>query len=166
MQRQQVFIFGFGVIAILAIVAVVLIGGTPSQVRQQKLDEQRVSDLSRIEGGITEYARTQVRLNQLNGTSTPKAYLPADLAVLDVPGVGNYYIYDPVTREKYSYEVISPTSFRLCATFATANNQTTTQLSAGDRLWLHSAGQHCFDLTIDLDRLKAELGRSNPYAPL
>jgi type II secretory pathway pseudopilin PulG len=169
MQRQQLFIVSFGVIAVLAIVAVVLVGGTPSEVRQQKLDEQRVSDLRQIENGITDYARTQVRLNQLNGVDAPtRPYLPDDIAVFDVSSVGGYYIYDPLTKEKYGYNIIGSTNYELCATFAVANNQTTTQLSSVDRLWLHPAGLHCFNLTIDLDRLKTELKPSYalPVVPL
>ena len=137
MQRQQLFIVSFGVIAVLAIVAVVLVGGTPSQVRQQKLDEQRVSDLRQIEDGITDYARTQVRLGQLNGAdSAAGSYLPADILIFDVSSARSYYIYDPITKEKYNYKVISPTSYELCATFAAANDQitpSTPQLSAADR---------------------------------
>ena len=158
MHRQQVFIIGFGIIAALTLVAVVVVSGTPGQVRQKKFDDQRVSDLRQIESGITNLARTKISQDYLKGiTFSSDPYIPISLAVLDNPNAGSFYLYDPVTKQPYEYKATGEKSYQLCATFATANDQVASQVPAAERLWLHPIGSHCFDLTIDVDRLQAEM---------
>jgi hypothetical protein len=168
MRRQQVFIIGFGALVVAALVAVVVVSGTPNEVRQQKIDAQRVSDLQQIERAVLNQARTKLIRDRANGaTFSSGPYVPADIGILDNPDMGSIHIYDPVTGKKYGYKATGQASYSLCATFDTADDQTTAQLSAAEREWLHPAGEHCFDLVVDVPTLQSQIGYPTkpPYSP-
>ncbi len=93
--------------------------GPPSRARLVGLDDRRVDDLKTI----------ALRLRESD------APLPASLS--NRPPVPR----DPVTGTAYGYQKESPTTYRLCANFATAE-------PSDDALgsWHHPAGPACFRL--------------------
>lgn len=122
-------LFGVGSFALVAVLVVwsVMLIGTPSQVRNRKIDSVRLSNLSDIQGNI------------VNTYVQNKNTLPSKLA--DLNNVFSAYVapVDPVTKEAYEYKIIQQPNFRtnyttgkkemesnavfeLCANFITERN--------------------------------------------
>lgn len=130
---------GFVVAAALTIFAGFAIAGTPSEMRQERLDQQRVEDLRNIQYQIVEYWRTREEL-------------PASLGDLNDPLSGYDQAVDPETRLPYEYEMIGTTSFRLCAEFAapsSAHSPAYSRIPDMNSAFEHEAGPTCFERTID-----------------
>lgn len=141
------------------IVAGFFIVGSPAEQRRIRMDEQRVNDLSSIQGMITNYW-------------TQKGELPAALDDLQDPLYGYAAPLDPVTRQPYTYKLNGELSFSLCATFSEASRSTTAtgyveyaepvmveKMYYGPNamyIWDHEAGEKCFDRTIDPELYKVE----------
>lgn len=83
--------------------------GSPSKERARKLDLQRTNDLQQIASAIDQYYNLDMEY-LLPGT--------LDELIMDRRVYVNS-ISDPRTREKYGYQVISPTTYELCASFET-----------------------------------------------
>lgn len=114
-------------IVVAAIVAGLLISGSPERQRLLRADETRVSDLQRIANSLQRYyletGQLPDELNTLvNGWTT--AGLPVD----------------PGTERAYEYEVTGDRSFRLCAVFALESGQQDPR----QEFWNHTAGRNCF----------------------
>lgn len=131
-----------GITATVAVAAAVVVGivatGSPAAERLRKFDVRRVDDIRMINGEV---------MNQTVGTDwrSPqvapaiKAPLPASLEEVAKHAMRQRpRMQDPVTGTPYSYEVVSASSFRVCATFDTARDE------PGDVAWNHPAGRHCF----------------------
>jgi hypothetical protein len=146
-----------GVIASLVIVAIVIGGliqiGSPAKARAMRFDEQRIQDLQSIQWDIVNYWQTQQKL-------------PVNLEALTTDTLRDFTLpSDPETKAAYVYRVIKPTTFELCAPFATDSSETphsrfseysvsssiaapgTTGLENSN--WNHGIGETCFDRTID-----------------
>lgn len=133
-------------LALLTIIAGFFIVGTPWEARLYRYDDQKVSDLQSIQYQVVNYWQSKKRL-------------PIELAELQDPISGFMVPTDPQTSAPYAYEVTGTLSFKLCATF----NADTSMYSVNDRTspvvpgsaykleenWRHSAGETCFDRTID-----------------
>ena len=87
--------------------------GTPSSVRDARLDRQRYEDLTRIGNALR--CRTVTELPTTLSIGAVVAYCP-DSAV--APSTLN----DPLTNEPYGYTRIDAGRFRLCASFADRGN--------------------------------------------
>jgi hypothetical protein len=124
-------LLGVGITAgIAAIVAGVMVAGTPAEGRMQRLDRVRAGDLRAIATSIDAFWQRQERLPDSLGelVADPRAQVSVD---------------DPDTEQEYEYRILGEDSYELCAVFALAsipNNR------APDAFWLHSAGRHCFSL--------------------
>lgn len=146
--------------------------GTPSEMRLKRIDDTRLSDVSRIQQEIFNHFQTTDKL-------------PATLAELDDAFQGYVVPKDPVTGEAYEYrvvqqpvvrnnlqlnrkELVTPGSFELCATFDTErkyNDRGTPSFApeklysvnnyyyAGDvsPFWNHNAERTCFKRVITND---------------
>jgi hypothetical protein len=134
------------VLTSVVVVGTILLGfmfvGSPMEQRQLRIDGQRVTDLSSLQGGIVDYySRKQVLPKSLSELSDPLTYfvVPVD------PETGAAYEY--VAKDKYTFE--------LCANFAKESDvdpATTRPYVVNDpysQNWLHSAGRACFERTID-----------------
>ncbi len=108
---------------------------TPSEVREQRLDEQQITDLQSAQSYIENYYMTNDKL-------------PATLADayndLPIPTA-------PTGREAYRYTISDATSYELCANFSAPTR------GAGDAFslaidanfnWNHQAGDWCFTRVI------------------
>lgn len=126
-------------VVVLTIVGGFLVIGSPATQREYRLDEQRVN-------GLTELQYRIVSVYQETGA------LPTTLA--EVEGGQGYEVPgDPETGADYGYRVTGPLSFELCATFSRATRTRDGQPLYGyanpfDN-WVHPAGDHCFERTID-----------------
>mgnify|MGYP001582344461 CR=1 FL=1 len=130
-------------IVVAAVVIVVGIGfylsGTPSNARAEKLDQQRVNDLTQIQNAVENYYTTRNIL--------PKTF----------DDLKNQYGYielvDPLTHEQYEYRETATTAYELCATFQTdTTNEKQTfvrpKYPGFEPLWQHPAEKKCFSHTV------------------
>ena len=121
------------VVVAATVVAAILVMGSPSAQRVEKLDRKRAEDLARIDRFVDSYIeRTHA--------------LPLDLATLArEPGV-RVSITDPVDGSPYVYEVTGVRTFRLCAVFTTDTGKTLDDTPAwpGEE-WTHGVGRRCFE---------------------
>lgn len=106
---------------------------SPAKQRDRRLDERRVLELQAIGNAVEEWTTANGRL--------PRSL--ADLA--GQPGAA-LSISDPANGTPYDYHVVSPSRYRLCATFATSTSDRDPEARdfAGlDEKWKHPAGRHC-----------------------
>lgn len=126
MTTNKLFALGSSVVVIVALLAGIILIGSPMDERLRRLDQQRINDLRMLSNIISQSYRVEGRL-------------PDDLAEL-VNGLQLSQIpTDPETQAQYGYELTANDSFRLCAQFSAPSQQ--------DEFWSHTAGQHCFSLT-------------------
>jgi len=137
--------------AIVLVVGSIVLGftviGSPRTQRLVRYDSQKVSDLQNIQSQVLSYWQMKKSLptnvNDLND----------DLSYFVIPT-------DPETDLQYEYSVVSPTTFKLCATFnLDSNAKNANDINAGrydmmgtNENWNHQAGKQCFERTIDPER--------------
>ncbi len=144
-------LFRWIAIALVAITVVssFFVVGSPTTARNNRYDNQRVSDLQNMQSQVTYYYQR-------------KQVLPTDSAQLNDPLSGYAVPVDPENGAVYPYKTTGPKSFQLCATFANedANSQpgrpevapmpvATKNVGASVDYWNHATGQVCFERTID-----------------
>jgi len=154
-KAPKIFAWGTISMVLVSIVAGFFIVGSPAQQRLIRFDDQRVSDLQNLQGQIINHW-------------TQKQKLPAALDELKDSISGFVPPLDPATSQPYQYQVVTPLSFKLCATFAlpsldkkfgkptgsATDYRTPVAIQNGylggfDLNWSHDAGEKCFDRTID-----------------
>jgi hypothetical protein len=120
--------------------------GSPRTQRLVRYDAQKVSDLQNIQSQVLSYWQMKkslpVSVNDLND----------DLSYFVVPT-------DPETGMEYEYSIVSPTTFKICATFnldsKTQNSNSIARpydATGTSENWNHQAGKECFERTIDPER--------------
>lgn len=149
-KRASYVNWGVAVVVVASIISGFFIIGTPGDARGYRLDEQRVSDLQTVQWQLVNFWQQ-------------KEVLPASLNELNDPISGFVLPVDPETGESYRYERTSNSSFRLCATFSAEDRyieptyaRPVTAIPSGEKsggdTWEHTAGEVCFDRTIDPER--------------
>ncbi len=124
-------LLGLGVAAVIvAIIAGVMVAGSPAEGRMQQLDRVRARDLQSIAASIDDFWQRHERL-------------PNSLGELVADPRAQVSIEDPDTEQEYEYRILDEDSYELCAVFALAS---ITNNRARDAFWLHDAGRHCFSL--------------------
>jgi len=136
MNAGRLALAGVIVVVVAAIVAGLVISGSPGEQRQLRADDARVTHMRQLSGAIQRFYR-ETRM------------LPPDLETLLNGWASSEIPQDPVTDEPYGYELVSPRSYRLCASFARPSTTDTLQ-----EFWSHEAGQQCYffdysDLVLD-----------------
>lgn len=119
------------IVAIVAVVATVvaalLVMDTPTHERAERLDAIRVEHLQVLSQRVDTHFEVEDELPD---------------SILDVmTGTGGTSM-DPVTGTPYDYRPTGKDSYRLCATFDTAQDP---QAAGRQDEWRHPAGHHCFD---------------------
>lgn len=104
-----------------AVIAGLLVLGSPARQRSVHLDERRVADLGQLGTAMRLYWQQHHAL-------------PADLQALALPRAASR---DPATGEAYGYAVIGEDRYRLCARFDLA-----TAPDADAQPWLGNLGRH------------------------
>jgi len=140
--------------SLAAVIAMIVLGffivGSPTKQRQMRMDEQRVNDLSALQGEIINYW-------------TLKDTLPTSIDDLKNDIRGFIPPFDPETREPYEYSVVDPLKFKLCATFDLPSQHSNIDgktypvsvpyyyggYPATSELWDHGSGLKCFERNID-----------------
>jgi hypothetical protein len=154
-KRKSLYIgIGAGVVVLASIVSGFFIIGTPAHFREIRLDTQRTNDLQSIQYQV------------LNRFQT-KRTVPATLAELNDDLTGFTVPVDPQTQAPYTYEMLSKTSFKVCATFSAATEDLSGRgatdmgtsypvaspggygFKGTSDVWTHQAGNTCFTRTID-----------------
>lgn len=147
-SQRKIWAIVAGILVLGTIVAGFSVIGSPKTQRLIRYDQQKLSDLQNIQSQIIQYWQT-------------KGSLPTDLdAMKDSLSYFNIPT-DPQTKTSYIFNVLSATSFELCANFNldSNDNKSRSRLSkayyAGDpnnENWLYKSGQSCFQRTIDTQR--------------
>ena len=149
-----------GVVSLVVLSAVVgafFIVPSPTNERLLRIDEQKTSDLQNIQSQVVSYWQQ-------------KQMLPGALSDLEDPLMGFIAPKDPDTGMPYEYSVVSPKSFKLCATFSVASRSTSTKNVArptyyGEENWQHAIGNQCFERSIDPQRFPPMKAVPLPYSP-
>jgi hypothetical protein len=114
-------------VVMAAVIAGIVILGSPADERAKRIDLRRVSDLQGMENAVNFYFAEH-------------ATLPASIEDLSKqPGV--HIGSDPVTGAAYRYRARGADQFELCGTFDRASAP---RVLSGVDLWAHPAGDHCF----------------------
>lgn len=128
-------------LVLISLVGGFFIIGSPQEIRELRFDQEKVNDLSQIQSEIIRYWQD-------------KNILPSELDKLNDPLIGFSIPVDAETGEEYGYEILSATTFNLCAAF---NQEGDSQYRFKDESWKHDSGEVCFERTIDPDRFKIRL---------
>ena len=129
--------------AAFAIIAGLIMIGTPARARERRLDDLRVQDLSSIAGAFDAYF-------------TKHAALPDTVDSLVSAHLLDHVPSDPSTGVRYPIYLTGGRSYRLCATFAqpldTMDRRDSNNfggLYRGAHSWKHGKGESCFDLSAE-----------------
>jgi hypothetical protein len=118
------------------------IAGSPGTARLHRFDERRVDDLQTIHTEIENVCLGGGRYRS-PGERQLLRPLPATLEeVANSAKRRRPNIRDPETGEAYGYEVLTETSYRLCARFRFARDE------EHDPVWNHQSGRHCFEFDV------------------
>lgn len=120
------------VVVITVVISFIAIG-PPWEIRRQRLDAQRTSDLQRLSAAIESYHRTHGRL-------------PARLSELDREPRYFPDMRDPVSGEMYEYiPGENEKAYRLCARFETDSEMDAPRPGReGSSFWRHQSGRNCY----------------------
>lgn len=136
LTTNQLFAGIVSLVMLAAVIAGLVIAGSPNQERMRKADQQRVSDLQQISYAVDVYMNTN-------------SVLPPSL--IDLARSPNTYIQsimDPETAVPYTYRLGDAGRYTLCATFETPSDSGPDQPArpqpAG--FWTHGIGERCFEL--------------------
>ena len=119
-RSQFLFAASASVLVIAAVIAGLVVNGSPNTVRAQKLDAQRIADMERISSSVSGYWKER--------NSLPEAL--RDLQKAD-PYIR---MSDVETGSAYEYRKTGPMSYELCARFDAARHCRQAHC-AGDRAW-------------------------------
>lgn len=131
-------LLGLGVVlAVAAVIAGMMVAGTPAEGRARRLDDVRAGDLRKIMTAVDDFLKRQ-------------EHLPGSLSELVADPHTDVSLLDPDTKVEYEYRVLDEDSYELCAVFELASLPDTRTPGA---FWLHDAGRNCFslDATTKLD---------------
>lgn len=140
-QRRLVYLWGSIVISSLLIISTFIIVGSPQQARLNRLDAQRVSDLTSLSYSIESYySEHQILPESLDKLSNVEMRYDDRL-------------HDPVSEKPYIYIVTGDMQYQLCATFDTDTTDETAPRDAGNGFndeWRHPGGkgEYCFERNV------------------
>ena len=122
-----------GGVVLAAVVAALFVMDPPSRQRAERLDAIRIDHLQTLSRRIDAHADVHDRL-------------PGRLAV--VAGGAGGTVADPATGQPYQYETTGERTYRLCATFETAQDAAPIPDVHLDQ-WRHGDGRQCFDREVE-----------------
>jgi type II secretory pathway pseudopilin PulG len=120
-------IFGAIILAVVAaIIAGLVISGSPREQRLLRDDDERVHDLQVLSRTIERYYRETEQL-------------PPDLGTLLNGWASSEIPRDPATDQEYGYEISGTSEYRLCADFALEARE-----DRQPEYWSHDGGRYCY----------------------
>jgi hypothetical protein len=114
-----------------AVIAGLIVSGSPAGQRIRRLDEDRVRDLRGIADAVSAFAKARGRL-------------PDSLDELSGGPTVNVRTRDASTGEPYAFRQTGPLAFELCARFEREALEGSSHLV--NRFWSHGPGRQCFQL--------------------
>ena len=129
-------------VVLLAVGVGVFVAGSPAEARLRKFDVRRMEDVRMIYGEVmnqtvgTDWRNPEVK-PALNKPLPPSLEAVTRNALRQRPR-----IQDPATSAPYGYQVVNPSTFRVCASFDRARDE------PGDVAWNHPSGLHCFTFDV------------------
>lgn len=162
-KYQKFFAISSSIFILALCIYGIAITGTPSQIRKEKFDDRRLSDLSIIQNQVLSYWQNHDRLPEHLLDTTD---VLSNIAIPSDPKTGNPYRYEIVTQSENVGASTTAATFRLCSTFETekvakgkfeniialkTSSQTFDSYYAGDNspFWDHGVGEKCFERNID-----------------
>lgn len=133
LSANKLFAGGATLLVCAALIGGFVLNGAPSQVRLQRLDEQKLGDLRSIASAVRLYYS---RENEL-----PDSLEPLDNRTT----VYGARLTDRETGDDYEYRKTGDSTYELCATFHLASGETRDNSAAAQR-WAHEAGHQCIVL--------------------
>jgi hypothetical protein len=130
MSIQRVAAVGSIVAVVVAIVAALMLIGSPAEQRLRRLDEGRVNDLRALSRAV------YFQWNERQVLAASAADLVDGRSLTRLP-------VDRSSDEPYEYRVTGPRAFELCAVFARPSRPQ----DAHD-FWYHDAGRRCFEFDV------------------
>lgn len=133
MRRSTLFACAFASAVLAAAAAGLTVIGSPSNIRQQHLDDVRSQDLQNI-------------VTTLRFYRTRHGAFPDGLEQMRADGFVPFARFrDAESGMPYEYKLVDSTSYELCAQFSTVAD------SAGppfrnSMFWMHPRGRHCFSV--------------------
>jgi hypothetical protein len=125
------------ILACIIVIGSIAIGffvlGSPRTQRLYKYDTEKINELSSLTYSIENYYSIHAKL-------------PSDLSLLAVSGYPR--IVDMQTSKPYGYEILSATTYNLCADFNKNTPEYITNSTYGNYPWVHPAGTYCFTQVI------------------
>lgn len=106
MRKYYIFIIIVALGLVPVLIAGFVIGGTPATLQEIALDTKRMNDFEMIKQGIDLYFQDNNKL-------------PVSIDELNM----KTQLVDPTTNGPYHYEIVSNSSYKLCAEFSTDSNQ-------------------------------------------
>lgn len=120
------------IIVLLAVVHGFTRAGLPNQTREANFDQTRVSRIRNVVSVISNYYFKNNVLPQKLSDLSDVLYAPDD-------------IKDPQTEKEYDYELISQTTYKICANFAIASKDIKdSNYYYSDKKYEHPKGNYCF----------------------
>lgn len=130
---------GAGVLIVAgAIVLGFSLAGSPFSAREVRLDEQRIADLRAIHDAVQHMTTEEVKHKIKVKRPLPKTLEEINDFQKSRESVKALNLADPVTGEKYGYNVTGEKTYELCAEFVRPRDK------KDDLFWNHRAGKHCF----------------------
>ena len=129
MNVQRLAVVGSVVAVIAAVVASLMLLGSPAEQRLLRLDEQRAAELGRLSRAVLSRWDDERRLPDTAGELVDGRALTA------LPT-------DPATHAPYEYRITGPRQFEVCASFDRPSRS-----EPGD-FWFHEAGHRCFTFNV------------------
>ena len=130
--RQVILVFAIAMVG-GAVVAGLIVVGTPARERMRQLDKRRATELAVIHQIIDGYWSKHARL-------------PASLEQLLSRPETSVNTRDPVTSQPYGYTVLGGKTYELCADFQRESSDT---VDPHERFWSHGPGRRCFRFEAD-----------------
>lgn len=109
-----------------AVVAGLVVSGSPQRQRELRFDQRRVADLRSLSSALERRYRET-------------GELPAALELLVDGRIVSALPRDPVSEMQYGYETTTRSAYRLCAEFTLAAENV-----APGEFWDHGPGRHCY----------------------
>lgn len=137
-SRHVLFAAGSGIAVVAAVVVGIAVIPSPTQARLERLDAERVRDLSTISDVIERYRRTHdgvpATLNEVRQWNLSR----------------DVRMNDPVSGQPYGYQAMDDSHYRLCARFDTVLTGNPKRLGRSSAFWSHGQGEHCYDIEVKL----------------
>jgi len=136
------------IIGLAVVIASFIVGlsfiDSPKTTRLKNEDNAISNNLSTVQGNLNQYYDLYEKL-------------PSDLSVLISDGqlyIREADIVNPVTKEPFSYRIVSADSYELCTRFNLSNKEEETKsydIFGGG--WIYEAGENCFTRKVSQDKI-------------